>query len=200
MRDEIQRFNQDFMHESLAAFSAEGWERVPGGKRRAQELINEQLRQCDFMILMLWNRWGTVPGGEGVHTSGTEEEFRLASQLIDSTDHPMGDALLLFKGVSEAQLSDPGDQLKKVLSFKNELEESKDWLYKTFDSVDELRSEVRSRLLAWAKVTSGSGGAQREMHEKNVQAPPISGQSSARSSGTTCQSPACSASSRPTGR
>jgi tetratricopeptide (TPR) repeat protein len=162
LRDEIERFNQDFMHEALAAFSAEGWERVPGGKRRAQELINEQLRQCDFMVLMLWNRWGTAPDAEGPHTSGTEEEFRLASQLIESADHPMRDALIVFKGVPEAQLSDPGDQLKRVLAFKKELEESKDWLYKTFDSVDELRSEVRSRLLSWAKLTSGDETPTRE--------------------------------------
>lgn len=156
VREEMERFNQDFMHESLAAFSAEGWERVPGGKRRAQELINEQLKQCDFMVLMLWNRWGTTPDREGVHTSGTEEEFRLASQLIESADSPMRDVLVVFKGVPEAQLSDPGDQLKLVLTFKKELEDSKEWLYKTFDSIDELRGEVRMRLFSWAKLTGAS--------------------------------------------
>ena len=153
VHDEVVRFNEQLMHDAGAAFTALGWETVPGGGRRPQDAINEVLETCDFMILLLWNRWGTAPSVDSDFTSGTEEEFVLADQLRHNTDRPMNDILILFKGVPEAQLSDPGEQLKKVLEFKNSLEDSKKWLYKTFDDIDGLRQEVGARLLAWAKLT-----------------------------------------------
>jgi hypothetical protein len=52
-----------------------------GGTGRPQALINDELRTCDFVFLLLWDRWGTPPQptGTGSYTSGTEEEFRVAN-------------------------------------------------------------------------------------------------------------------------
>lgn len=66
----------------------------------------------------------------------------------------MLDILVLFKGIPEDQMSDPGDQLKKVLDFKVKLEESKELLYKTFDNLESLRQEINARLRGWMSQKS----------------------------------------------
>lgn len=154
VRDEIRSFNDSLMHEYGVAFSTEGWENVPGGIRRAQAAINEVVEGCDYMILILGSRWGISPAKDGKFTSGTEEEFYLASECIERADSPMADILVLFKGVPEEQLSDPGEQLSKVLEFKKLLEDSKEIFYKTFDDLISLRQEVRNRLRGWARPSS----------------------------------------------
>jgi tetratricopeptide (TPR) repeat protein len=154
VRDEIRSFSDSFMHEYGVAFSTEGWEDVPGGMRRAQAAINEVVEGCDYMILILGSRWGTSPTKDGKFTSGTEEEFYLASECIERTDSPMADILVLFKGVPEEQLSDPGEQLSKVLEFKKLLEDSKEIFHKTFDDLISLRQEVSIRLRGWARTSS----------------------------------------------
>jgi tetratricopeptide (TPR) repeat protein len=63
----------------------------------------------------------------------------------------MTDILVLFKGVPEEQLRDPGPQLIAVLDFKQKLEDSKEVLFKTFDDPELLRREVSLRLHSWAR-------------------------------------------------
>ena len=46
----------------------------------------------------------------------------------------MRDIVVLFKGVEERQLADPGDQLQKVLAFKRQLETEQAILFSNFDS------------------------------------------------------------------
>src|SRR6266496_725147 len=151
VRDELKKFNEKFMHELYVAFSSQGWEDVPGGAGRPQQLINELVERCDYMILILSSRWGTKPAADGRSSSGTEEEFYLAQDCIAREDSPMTDILVLFKGVPEDQLSDPGDQLRRVIEFKQRLEESRTLLYKTFDDLEGLCREVGNRVLAWAR-------------------------------------------------
>ena len=43
------------------AFRPVGWEGVPGGVGRPQSLINDTLRNCDYFVLVLWDRWGSPP-------------------------------------------------------------------------------------------------------------------------------------------
>jgi tetratricopeptide (TPR) repeat protein len=164
VRDEIMKFNQTFLHDFSTIFSARGWEDVPGGAHRPQELINGELQRCDYMILILGSRWGSSPAKGNAFTSGTEEEFYLARDCIGRSDSPMTDILVLFKGVPEAQLCDPGKQLRRVIAFKSQLEESKQLLYRTFDDLDDLRGEVSRRLVAWARerrLGEGESAARR---------------------------------------
>ncbi len=174
IREEIDSFNRVFMHDTGIEFAAEGWEDVPGGLRRPQELINQSVRACDYMVLVLGSRWGTRPSADGDFTSGTEEEFHVARQCIAQAESPMADILVLFKGVPEDQLSDPGEQLRKVVSFKEELEESRQLLYKTFDSVDGLRAEVSIRLQSWARDRAKAGRDSPQLAEGNAEAIPAS--------------------------
>ncbi|MFI6306763.1 tetratricopeptide repeat protein [Amycolatopsis thailandensis] len=151
VREEVEKFNKTYATDSGFAFSAAGWEDVPGGSGRPQKLINDLVECCDYMILILGHRWGSSSSIDGQYSSGTEEEFYVAKDCIHRTEAPMEDILVLFKGVPEAQLSDPGLQLQKVLTFKEKLEESKELLYKTFDDLDGLRQEVDVRLRGWMR-------------------------------------------------
>mgnify|MGYP002777827907 CR=1 FL=1 len=116
-------------------------------------MINNDVRQCDYFILVLWDRWGSPPhvnSGAMSFTSGCEEEFAVARECLNNPAMPMKDIVVLFKGVDERQLSDPGEQLSKVLSFKKKLEAEKALLYKTFDKVDEFKEIVRHHLAKWS--------------------------------------------------
>jgi tetratricopeptide (TPR) repeat protein len=127
-------------------FRAIGWEDTLAGVGRPQAIINDEIETCDYFLLVLWDRWGTPPGGDANYTSGTEEEYALASQLLANPKKPMRQIVVLFKGVAEKQLSDPGEQLARVLGFKKKLEAEKTLLFGTFDTVEEFEQLLRKFL------------------------------------------------------
>lgn len=135
-------------------FKAEGWEFTNGGMGRPQSLINEKLRECDYFIMILHNRWGTNPGqNEHNATSGTHEEFKVAIDCYHDEAYPMRDVKVLFKAVSPVQMSDPGNELKKVLEFKEQLESEKPLLYDSFSSIEEFNFQLRKYLASWLRDT-----------------------------------------------
>lgn len=151
-------FNADDAQERGITFIPTGWEVTIAGRGRPQELLNQQVRESDYMILVLWDRWGSPPAIEGKFTSGTEEEYNVARKCLDAGETPMKDIVVLFKGVDERQLSDPGDQLQQVLAFKSTLEEEKALLYSNFDTIDEFEREVRRHLQRWTRDHEQGGG------------------------------------------
>ena len=54
-----------------------GWEDTLPGHGRPQDIINADVRECHLFIGLLHARWG-MPTGK--HSSGFEEEFRLACE------------------------------------------------------------------------------------------------------------------------
>lgn len=149
---EITRYNDIDARERLVQFTPVGWEYALGGPRRPQTIINEQILRCDYFVLVLHDRWGSSPHDEGaLYTSGSEEEFELAKCCLADTQLPMRKIVILFKAVNERQLSDPGSELKKVLDFRRELEESASFLYHTFDATDDFREIIRSHLADWVR-------------------------------------------------
>ena len=63
----------------------------------------------------------------------------------------MRQIVILFKSVSERQLSDPGDQLKQVIDFRKKLEQEKQFLFDTFDDLESLKTKIRRSLAAWLR-------------------------------------------------
>lgn len=153
-RDVIERVNHDHAHAAGVSFIPRGWEYASAGIGRPQSKIDEQVRESDYLVVILWDQWGTPPGG-GQYSSGTEEEFRVGLESLKDPDSPMRDIVVLFRGVSERQLADPGDGLKKVLAFKSELEESRILLYSTFDNLDEFKDDFRQHLHGWVRDWQG---------------------------------------------
>lgn len=153
-RDVIERVNHDSAHDSGITFVPRGWEYASAGVGRPQEKINEQVRASDYLVVILWDKWGR-PTGSGGYTSGTEEEYRVGLECLRDGSLPMVDIVVLFKGVNERQLADPGADLKQVLAFKSELERSRDLLYSTFDTLDEFRDDFRTHLHKWIRDWQG---------------------------------------------
>jgi Domain of unknown function (DUF4062) len=82
-RDLLDKYTRLHGEPRGVTFHAVGWEDTIGGAGRPQAIINEDLKQCDYAVFILHDRWGTPTGSE--HSSGTEEEWELAEHLYRQT-------------------------------------------------------------------------------------------------------------------
>ena len=152
-RTTIQQYNDADALERGVQFIPVGWEATLGGVGRPQSIINKQIRECDYFILVLWDRWGSSPhaNSAGPFSSGTEEEYDLALKCLADSALPMTQVVVFFKAVDVRQLSDPGAELSRVLEFKAKLEREKTLLFHTFDSGKAFEEHLRRFLATWVR-------------------------------------------------
>lgn len=136
-------------------FDPVGWEETFPGQGRPQELINEDLRSCDFAIFLFRDRWGSPSDVRQKFTSGCEEEWKIATTQCRAGR--MLDLQLFFLPVAEAQLKDPGSQLQKVLAFKSKIESAKNHLFKQLGKDDEFAAALRASLGRWLHLHEKGG-------------------------------------------
>lgn len=96
------------------------WEQMIGTAGNPQSQINPRVDDCDIFIGIVYRRWGTSTGNG--FDSGFGEEFARALDRWERTGEPR--IALFFKEIDGDSLRDPGEQLKKVLEFRNSIEES----------------------------------------------------------------------------
>jgi hypothetical protein len=106
-----------------------GWEDTVSSVGRPQAIINLELERCELFVGLMWRRWGTPPDNNGDYSSGFEEEFQRSVTRNSNKGTPS--ISLLFKQIGDEFLKDPGDDLKKVLKFKEELIAGKKSFFKT---------------------------------------------------------------------
>jgi tetratricopeptide (TPR) repeat protein len=147
----LRRFNDREGNSRGINFNPVGWEATLSQQGRPQSVINEEVRSCDFFLLMMHDRWGTRPG-EGTFTSGTQEELAVARECLIDEAHPLRIIAIMFKLVSERQLADPGPELSKVLDFKKTLEREKTFLYTTYDDLSVFKETLERHLAQWARM------------------------------------------------
>ncbi|MBI5570698.1 MAG: tetratricopeptide repeat protein, partial [Desulfomonile tiedjei] len=151
-RDAINEYNDTDAIPRGVLFRPVGWEDTLGGVGRPQLIINEDVRCSDYLMLLLWNRWGSPPDvNPSRFTSGTEEEYHVALECLTDDRSPMRSLVLMFKAVNPQQMSDPGPQLQKVLEFRTAIEEKKTHLFHSFDTIDDFKKLVRKHLAAWLR-------------------------------------------------
>jgi hypothetical protein len=80
-----------------------GWEDSTSAYGRPQDIINQDLAQCEFFIGMLWHEWGK-PNGR--YNSGFEEEYRISEKSLRKVGRP--ELSLLFKNMDQSRLRDQG--------------------------------------------------------------------------------------------
>ncbi len=114
-----------------------GWEDTLPGFSRPQDKINEDVRRSDLFVGLVWRRWGTLTGE---YSSGFEEEYAVAKEQRSKEE--LEDIWLFFKEVPEEMLRDPGDQLRKVQEFKEDVTSRREVLYDTFQSTEEWSTKL----------------------------------------------------------
>jgi hypothetical protein len=128
---------------------------------RPQDLINALVDQCDVFLAVFHRRWGQSAPDTATYTSYTEEEFERARRRLSVTGSP--EIFCFFKQLDLALLSDPGEQLAKVLDFRRRLEASRQVLYRTFSTSSQFVAEIEGHVLAFAEgqLPSPRTGARR---------------------------------------
>ena len=148
----LESFTQTHSEPRSVLFHPVGWEDTIGGVGRPQELINDDLRQCDYAVFVLHDRWGS-PTGNG-NTSGVEEEWALAEKLYK--DNKIRNIALFFKAIDPHQQRDPGPQLQQVLAFKKQIEAGKKYLFCQYDVPDEYSTRLGRHLAKWLRDHEGA--------------------------------------------
>lgn len=156
-RETLERYNVEDAIRRGVVFIPVGWEATLGGLGRPQSLINRELEECDALILVLHDRWGSDPGAPNGATSGTEEEYRLAKRCHEDDDKAMRDIQVFFMSVAPNQIADPGAQLKAVLDFKKELERERQLMYYQFEGVRDFQDRLRAFLASCVHDLEGGG-------------------------------------------
>jgi tetratricopeptide (TPR) repeat protein len=155
VREVIAEFNNRPVSQKIL-FSAVGYEAMSRGLGNPEDRILSDLRNCDYLILLLGARWGVPPGGSAEYTSGTEAEFYEAISCYNNNSLPMRGMAVFFRALSPQLLADPGPQLLRVLEFRKHLEETQQIFYGDFDELQSLRTRVETQLASWvAEAASG---------------------------------------------
>jgi tetratricopeptide (TPR) repeat protein len=145
-RDAILYFNEAHGNPDGVVLAAVGWEDTLPGAGRPQALINDDLRNCDYAIFVLHDRWGSATGNK---TSGTEEEWEIAQELYERKS--LRNISLFFKKVDAGKLRDPGSQLKRVLKFKNQIEREKKHLFQEYAELDQFCDTLEKHFAKWLR-------------------------------------------------
>jgi tetratricopeptide (TPR) repeat protein len=167
-RKVFRQHNESRAVEVRTFFYVHAWEDVPGGVGRPQDLINPNLDECDYVVILFNDRWGSPPAHAGRFSSGTEEEFYRALELLADVNREMRDILVLFKTIDANRLRDSGPELQKVLDFRAALEKSKSLMYQAFDSEEALKRILEQKMHAWLKDNGPKRPRRIEIPEARV--------------------------------
>jgi len=151
----LQRHHTDSAGTTGVTFVARGHEQAFAGVGRPQEVINAQVRESDYLIVVFWDRWGQATSADSKYTSGTEEEFEVGLECLRDPEAPMRDILVLFRKADDRQINDPGDQFKLVQAFRTRLERERILLYRQYSTPNEFKDELERQLDRWELAWSG---------------------------------------------
>ena len=140
----VEELNSVFCREFDWHVELYGWEDTLPGSGRPQGLINKEVAECNLFVGVLWRRWGHPTGK---YSSGFEEEFELARDRWSGSAEP--EIWLCFKEVEPEQRKDPGEQLARVLAFRQKQVDAREVLFKEFKAAEDWETGFRTWLLAY---------------------------------------------------
>ena len=146
VRDVVTEFNESWADELGYQIELLGWEDTVAGYGRPQQIINQDVDRCDLFIGLLWKRWGTPPDNDGSFSSGFHEEFKRSMARHERSGSP--EIALFFKEIPDGFMEDPGDDLRRVLGFRETIIAEKKILFQNFSTVEDMEKLVRKRLAA----------------------------------------------------
>lgn len=123
---------------------------TPGGAPRPRAMVEQDLRQCDFAVFVLADRWRdrseVREAGEGLDV---EAAYELARECLEDRDFPMREILVAFRGVPKEKLDRPNFHLAQIMSFRRSIERDAGHHIEQFVNVDGLADIVRARVDRW---------------------------------------------------
>ena len=137
----VDEFNALYADEFGYQIDLVGWEDTVSVFGRPQAIINRELERCELFVGLMWKKWGTPPDSCGPYSSGFEEEFRTSLDRRETDGRP--EISLLFKEIGSEFLTDPGDDLKKVLAFKEALKTERKLLFEVFENLRDFETKFR---------------------------------------------------------
>ena len=147
VRAVVDEFNVSLADEFGYQIELRGWEDTVARFGRPQHLINQYVDQYDLFIGLIWERWGTPPDNNGRFSSGFHEEFELAIARREDSGSP--EIALFFKKIPGESMKDPGDDLKRVLEFRETIIAKKKILFQEFSTVQEIETLVRRNVIEY---------------------------------------------------
>src|SRR5512145_1087320 len=161
-RDAIHQLNVGFGDGANVEYVPLGWEdTLAATGRRNQSVINEEIDSCDVFILAMNRHWGQDAPDAEPYTSYTEEEFHRAIERWKNSGAP--EIFVFFKRVDAESEGDAEPQLRKVIDFRKHLEETRQVLYRYFDTHQTFLDEVDHHLRAYAKGELPKADRQTDM-------------------------------------
>ena len=152
-REVVDRVNRHLARNLGIYVELRGWEDTLLGSSRPQNLINEDVREADLFVGLMWQRWGSPTSQNGGFSSGFEEEYELAREQLEAGQ--LEDIWLFFKQIDEERRRDPGEQLSRVLLFQRKVAEGKDVFYKEFPSPERWGELLYDSLVEYLTRDSG---------------------------------------------
>jgi len=128
------------------------WEETGPSSGPPQDALNPDVDRCHLFVGLLWESWGE-PTRE--YTSGFEEEYSRADKRRQESGAP--DIWLYFKEIDDRRVNDPGPQLKKVVQFRQEREQSKDHFFREFGDENQFAEIFYDRLIQYLMGKKGTG-------------------------------------------
>ncbi|MHC4569963.1 MAG: tetratricopeptide repeat protein, partial [Planctomycetota bacterium] len=161
-KDAIHQLNVGFGDGAGVEFEPLGWEdTLASTGRRNQSVINAEIDRCDVFILAMYRRWGQEAPDAEPYTSYTEEEFHRALERWKKDETP--EIFVFFRRVDAASEADAGPQLKKVMDFRKQLEDTRQVLYHYFDTEQAFVDEIDRHLRAYVKGELPKADEQQDM-------------------------------------
>lgn len=156
-----------------ALFIPVGWEQTLGGMGRPQHIINADLRECDYFVVILRDRWGSAADVGPDSQTGTEEEFQLACKLCADNAAPMSRIVVVFVAIDADRMRDPGKDVAKVLEFRKKVEREKTLLFHQVEREEDFADVLRRHLADWTHVheSAASGHQQTALEVEGLAAP-----------------------------
>ena len=170
--DVVEEYNVAEANHHNMHFYPVGWEISLGGITRPQEKINELVRECDYLILLLYDRWGS-PTGKSEYLSGSHEEYCVALECYEA-GHKIKNVIVFFKSLTPERMADPGPELSKILDFKRQLQDEKKVYYQEINDIPEFEKHLRRHLADWLCGHEAKPEERTVISEKVESIPPTS--------------------------
>jgi tetratricopeptide (TPR) repeat protein len=110
---------------------------------KAQNVLDEKIRDCDVFAMILYSRWGRRDP-DSLYSSNTEGEFQTAVRSFQQHGRPF--IYVFFRSVPPEFRSQPGEQLKPILEFRQKLEDEGRILFKEYEKPEDFGMRFQDAL------------------------------------------------------